>query len=231
MLRILFLLLINFFLVTGCCQKSMTSAEQKVEIEPIPACGYYRVESDDTLYEVAERFGIDYRYLIKRNHLVAPYKINTGQKLYLTGELSLPTKPAEKQLTEPPKVTEPKEPNKPVTAWLWPAKGRIIGKFCAVNQGINISGQRGTPIFAAAPGKVVYCGDGLRAYGNLIIIKHNGKYLTTYAHNSAMFVKTGDWVKGGQKIAEMGDTGAHRVMLHFEIRKNGQAVNPKRYLT
>ena len=111
-------------------------------------------------------------------------------------------------------------------AWIWPVKGSILNAFSSAHKGINIAGDLGDPILATAAGKVVYSGDGLRGYGNLIILKHQGAYFSVYAHNQSIFVKEGEWVRQGQKIAAMGNTGTHRVMLHFEIRKNNQAVNP-----
>jgi lipoprotein NlpD len=122
------------------------------------------------------------------------------------------------------------EPVAAVNKWKWPAHGKVIGPFCALNRGINISGHMGDAIYASAAGKVIYSGNGLRTYGNMIIIKHNGKFLTTYAHNDKNIVHEGDWVKPGQKIAEMGNTGTHRVMLHYEIRRGGEPVNPMDYL-
>jgi lipoprotein NlpD len=113
-----------------------------------------------------------------------------------------------------------------VSHWLWPAKGKVIDTYSTANKGINITGNRGAPIYAAAAGKVVYAGDGLRGYGNLIIIKHNSSYLSAYAHNQAIAVQEGDWVKQGQNIATMGSTNAGKVMLHFEIRRAGKPVNP-----
>ena len=123
------------------------------------------------------------------------------------------------------------EPTKAVTTWYWPARGTVVGTYSASNKGINIAGRLGDPVFATAAGKVVYSGDGLRGYGNLIIIKHNRTFLTAYAHNSVLLVHDGDWVKAGQRIAEMGNTGTRRVMLHFEIRRSGQPVNPLIYLS
>lgn len=122
------------------------------------------------------------------------------------------------------------EPTKGVSVWSWPAKGPVIGQFSSINKGINIGGRYGAPIFATAAGKIVYSGNGIRGYGNLIIIKHNSTFLTAYAHNSVVRVKEGEWVKRGQKIAEMGNSGTRRVMLHFEIRRKGEPVNPLDYL-
>jgi len=86
------------------------------------------------------------------------------------------------------------------------------------------------PVKAAAPGKVVYSGDGLRGYGKMLIVKHSEEFLTAYAHNQALLAKEGEWVKGGQKIAEMGDSDSDRVKLHFELRQYGKPLDPMRYL-
>ena len=122
------------------------------------------------------------------------------------------------------------EPTALVKYWQWPARGRIIGYYSASNKGINIGGHKGDPVYASAFGKVVYAGNGLRGYGNLIIIKHNARYLTAYANNNKLLVDQDAIVKRGQKIAEMGSTGTNRVKLHFEIRQNGSPVNPLSYL-
>ena len=117
--------------------------------------------------------------------------------------------------------------------WRWPAKGTVVGGFSAgeqSNKGIDISGSRGQPVVAAAGGRVVYAGNALRGYGNLIIIKHNEDYLSAYAHNDALRVTEQQVVKAGQKIADMGSSESSDVRLHFEIRYRGQSVNPLRYL-
>jgi len=116
-------------------------------------------------------------------------------------------------------------------AWIWPGNGQVLAGFDEVkNKGLDISGASGDPVLAAAEGKVVYAGSGLRGYGNLIILKHNNTYLTAYAHNKALLVKEDQTVKRGQKIAEMGDSDADRVKLHFEVRRQGKPVDPARYL-
>jgi lipoprotein NlpD len=115
--------------------------------------------------------------------------------------------------------------------WIWPAQGSLIAGFDeAKNKGLDISGKAGDSVLAAADGKVVYAGAGLRGYGNLIILKHNNTYLTAYAHNRALLVKEDQSVQKGQKIAEMGNSDADRVKLHFEIRRQGKPVDPARYL-
>jgi len=115
--------------------------------------------------------------------------------------------------------------------FIWPAPGALLAGFDeARNKGYDIGGKAGDPVLAAADGRVVYAGAGLRGYGNLIILKHNNTFLTAYAHNQALLVKEDQSVRKGQKIAEMGSTDADRVKLHFEIRRQGKPVDPARYL-
>lgn len=117
--------------------------------------------------------------------------------------------------------------------WQWPVNGRIISRFAgptALNKGIDIAAKKGEPVRAAEAGSVVYAGDGLRGYGNLLIIKHNDNYLSAYAHNHRLLVSEGDQVKVGQQIAEVGSSGTNTDKLHFEIRRDGTPVDPLRYL-
>jgi lipoprotein NlpD len=115
--------------------------------------------------------------------------------------------------------------------WSWPATGPVVAPFDdAKTKGLAIGGKAGDPVLAAADGRVVYAGSGLRGYGNLVIVKHNANYLTAYAHNQVLLVKEDQIVKRGQKIAEMGSTDADRVQLHFEIRKQGKPIDPSRLL-
>ena len=113
----------------------------------------------------------------------------------------------------------------------WPTRGNVLAGFDEVkNKGIDISGKAGDPVLAAADGKVVYAGSGLRGYGNLVILKHNNTYLTAYAHNQSLLVKEDQAIKRGQKIAEMGNSDADQVKLHFKIRRQGKPVDPAKYL-
>jgi lipoprotein NlpD len=115
--------------------------------------------------------------------------------------------------------------------WAWPAAGPVVAPFDDTKtKGLAIGGKAGDPVFAAADGRVVYAGSGLRGYGNLVIVKHNANFLTAYAHNQALLVKEDQIVKRGQKIAEMGSTDADRVQLHFEIRKQGKPIDPAKLL-
>lgn len=137
---------------------------------------------------------------------------------------------------EPEPESESKPEPEPATGpldWQWPADGPILSTFAEADSsrnGIDIGGEPGTPVRAAAGGEVVYSGSGLIGYGELIIVKHDKALLSAYGHNRKRLAQEGDRVQAGQKIAEMGDTGAPRAMLHFEIRENGSPVNPDRFL-
>ena len=130
--------------------------------------------------------------------------------------------------TAPTKVVSGKSRAVSGVSWMWPARGTVIRNFSSTNKGIDIAGSRGQNVNAA--GQVVYSGNALRGYGNLIIINHDNEYLSAYAHNDMLLVKEGQRVKKGQVIAKMGSTDASRVMLHFEIRYRGNSVNPRKYL-
>ena len=125
---------------------------------------------------------------------------------------------------------QPQQPQPPA-AFLRPAPGPTLARFDGnKNKGLDIAGNLGDPILAAADGRVVYAGGQLRGYGNMVIVKHDDTFLTAYAHTQTIFVKENDAVQKGQKIAEMGQSDTDRVKLHFEVRKNGTAVDPEPYL-
>jgi lipoprotein NlpD len=137
--------------------------------------------------------------------------------------------------TIPPQPAASEQASSPLAegnvSFAWPVRGPILNSFDdSTNKGLNIGGTAGEAVKAAAAGRVVYAGNGLRGYGNLIIIKHNATYLTAYAHNRSLMVKEGDAVTKGQEIAQMGDSDSSRVMLHFEIRRQGKPVDPMKYL-
>jgi len=116
-------------------------------------------------------------------------------------------------------------------AFIWPTSGNVLAGFDeAKNKGLDLNGKAGDPVLAAADGRVVYAGAGLRGYGNLIILKHNNTFLTAYAHNQTLLVKEDQSVRKGQKVAEMGSSDTDRVKLHFEIRRQGKPVDPAKYL-
>lgn len=146
-----------------------------------------------------------------------------------------PAPGASRPVVTPPAAAAPapSEAAKPAEdqAWMWPAGGPVLGSFEeGKRKGVAIGGKAGDPVVAAADGRVVYAGSGLRGYGNLVIIKHSGDFLTAYAHNQTLLVKEDQVVRRGQKIAEMGSTDADRVQLHFELRKQGKPIDPTRQL-
>lgn len=149
------------------------------------------------------------------------------------------SKPASAGSEAAPAASAPATPAAPVAAerdtdepaWQWPASGPVLGNFEeGKRKGLVIGGKAGDPVYAAAGGFVVYAGSGLRGYGNLIIIKHSAQYLTAYAHNQTLLVKEDQQIRKGQKIAEMGNSDADRVQLHFEVRKQGKPIDPAKSL-
>lgn len=162
----------------------------------------------------------------RQKTLVGPQKNQANQVV------DHPKKQAYGGLNAKQKASVPDLPEK-VDRWVWPTQGKVVGTFSLAdegNKGIDISNKRGTPVLAAAAGKVVYKGNALRGYGDLIIIKHNETFLSAYAFNQNIKVKEQQWVKAGEQIAQMGSNDAGQVLLHFEIRHKGKSVNPLRYL-
>lgn len=202
----------------------------------------------ETLYAVAWQANTDYQTLAKINGMLPPYTLQVGQRLCL--RTPCPLRPPTHTFYSSSRVWKPntkktvnnKAAISPSTAdpiqsfnghFQWPAHGPLIGQFQPSDthhKGIEIAGMKNAPVLAAAGGKVVYAGDRLRGYGRLVIIKHNPIYLTAYAHNNKILVREGQVVKAGQQIAGMGNSGAKRVQLYFEIRKKGQPVDPLLYL-
>ena len=137
----------------------------------------------------------------------------------------MPKPRRQRHLTSPFHSTGKRYPDR----WQWPAQGALIRPFTTrgvEHKGIDIQGKIGEPVVAANSGKVVYAGSGLVGYGQLLIVRHDDRYLSAYGHNSRLLVREGDTVKGGQRIAELGDTGTSSPRLHFEIRRDGQPVDP-----
>lgn len=203
------------------------------------------VHRGDTLYRIATRNGISVLDLAMWNNVPPPYTIYPGQSLRLypsqrvgrpqsVAPVATPNRPRPATQAPTAVATQPVVvPSASPFAWSWPADGTIASRYVAgepTSQGIDIAGQAGQPIRAAADGVVVYSGSGLVGYGELIIVKHNDAWLSAYGHNRARLVNEGQLVKAGQQIAEMGHSGAERDMLHFEIRFNGKPVDPLGYL-
>jgi lipoprotein NlpD len=157
----------------------------------------------------------------------------TASAVTSTGVVSRPlgTPTAAVPAPAPAPSTAPESAGADDVSFVWPAQGAVIAGFDeAKNKGVAIAGRVGDPVIAAADGRVVYAGAGLRGYGNLIILKHNNTFLTAYAHNQALLVREDQAVRQGQKIAEMGSSDADRVKLHFEVRRQGKPVDPMGYL-
>jgi lipoprotein NlpD len=220
--------------------------------------GYYTVKPGDTLIRIGLDNGQSHRDLVRWNNIENPNKIEIGQVLRVAppvaAETAVTTKPVTSSTvaaapmgamaSAPVKAASaPTAPTATASApvasatgdddlnWMWPSGGAVLAGFDDVkNKGVDLGGAAGDPVVAAADGRVVYAGAGLRGYGNLIILKHNATYLTAYAHNQALMVKEDQAVKKGQKIAEMGNSDADRVKLHFEVRRQGKPVDPAKYL-
>jgi lipoprotein YgeR len=206
--------------------------------------GFYRVERGDTLSKIARSNRQSVQSIARWNSLSNPDSIEVGQVLRVAppGNSAVLTASnsgggargsTATNAPAPGSSTPELAPSTPASSisLVWPANGAVIRRFDGANsKGIDIAATPGTAIIAAAAGTVVYAGNGLRGYGNLLIIKHNADYLTAYAHNRALLVKEGQSVTQGEKIAEMGDTDTDRVMLHFELRYEGRSIDPSRAL-
>ena len=199
--------------------------------------GWIRAQEGDTLYAISRSTGVTVDELVRLNSLEEPYTIQPGQTIYTrpmsgSAETSAGETTAGRSGSAGSKPT--KNPGWPRTvSWHKPASGKIVKKFkrdTTDAKGIDIAGKRGDPVLAAAGGTVVYSGDGLISYGNLVIIKHNRHFLSAYAYNQKLLVKEGEKVNAGQHIALMGDKDRLGPRLHFEIRKNGKPVDPLKYL-
>lgn len=188
----------------------------------------YAVKKGDTLYAISRSYGVDLTSLSRANNLRSPYRLAVGQVLQIPGGKAGTTRPQ----TTLNVALPPREGSR----FLWPVRGDILSSFGAKdgglhNDGINIKTRRGEPVKAADAGVVVYADDGLKGYGNLILIRHQGGWVTAYAHNDKILVKRGDSVKRGDVISWAGVTGdVAEAQLHFEIRKGTRAVNPISYL-
>ena len=237
----------SVMLIVGCSAPRTKPAgvtdRTASSVEPTPA-GYYRVKKGDTLARIALDNGQAPRDVIAWNKASNP---NFNPNIIEVGDLILikppagskPAKAADKTPVDKPTTSStPSTPEpaktevvaEPGIRLSWPAKGKVTSEFSESNKGIDIAGKVGEPVLAASDGKVVYAGNSLRGYGNLVIVKHDNAYLTAYAHNSKLLVKEGDSVRKGQRIAEMGDTDTTSPKLHFELRVNGKPVNPTPYL-
>ena len=258
--RLLLVLSVTAVLLVACGKatvkpvSSASATSQRLQPPParsIPKPGQtVTIRKGDTVYALARIHSITPADLIAWNNLSNPSTIHPGQVLKLyppaassprpVASAGTATRPATTTASRPASSTPAPAPaaSAPAPAssgisWRWPADGTLVGRFVSGDsskQGIDIAGTAGQDVRAAAAGTVVYSGAGLVGYGELIIIKHNDQWLTAYGHNRKRLVNEGQAVRAGDRIAEMGRTGAARDMLHFEIRHNGKPVDPLRYL-
>ena len=233
--------------LTACSSFPLPPVSEQGKVLRQPEAEYRVVQPRDTLYSIAWESGRDYQDLARWNHISPPYLIKPGQRLKLNPSSDavdrrpLPESPVR---SETRRKAPPEKPHRSSSAphapsaatrqlnWIWPTPGDLLERYSTSgpNKGIDIVGKKGQPILAAEAGQVVYQGSGLRGYGQLIIIKHNADFLSAYAHCDRIYVKEGNVIKRGQKIADMGSSGADRAKLHFEVRYRGAPVDPQDYL-
>lgn len=205
----------------------------------LPVSKYHVVQKGDTLYAIARKYNTDVSNLAKINGLESPYSLNVGQKIALSGNavsknVTQSKKTVVKSKTSTKTAYVP--PKNRTSKFAWPVKGKIISGFGTIgkgrkNDGINIKASLGTDVNAADSGTVAYAGSELKGFGNLILIKHSDGWITAYAHNQKLFVRKGQKVTRGEKIATVGQTGGvNTPQLHFEVRAGKKAVDPRKYL-
>jgi lipoprotein NlpD len=235
-------------------KNNRTYASNNASVSSIPSSGIHRVQSGETLFSIAFRYGLDYRDLAKANRIDAPYTIYPKQKIRLVNSggsvasvspkssssstplivqsaKSTPVKTVTPTTTKTA-VTSPKSDTKDskiTSDWFWPVDGQVTRGFSnsgVSSKGIDIKAAEGALITAAADGTVVYAGSGLIGYGNLVIVKHNDVYLSAYAYNERILVKEKQNVRAGDSLAVIGGKGEDRPLLHFEVRRDGQPIDP-----
>ena len=209
----------------------------------------HKVQAGETIYTIAWRYGVSYQDLAAWNHLSSPYYLSLGQSLRITGPAQN-NDTAAASAAAPQPVAQPidsKPTFKPIESttttsaatttamgqgsWAWPAKGNVLETYGQNgNKGLDIALPEGAPVKAVQDGSVVYAGNNLRGYGQLVIVKQKNDLMTAYAHNSQLLVKVDQHVTAGQTIAKSGSTDASKAMLHFEVRKAGKPVDPLQYL-
>jgi murein DD-endopeptidase MepM/ murein hydrolase activator NlpD len=195
--------------------------------------GYYAVQKGDTLSSIARKFRLSNSDIISWNKLSDPNDIKVEQVLRVAPQgarAGSKTTPRSVDSSAASAAAGAANDEQNAIDWTWPASGQSASGLGQGKKGMDIFGELGQPVLAAAAGKVMYSGSGIRGYGNLVIIKHDSNLLSIYAHNKTIVVKEGQMVGKGQKIAEMGKTDSNSVKLYFEIRRQGKPVDPSRYL-
>jgi lipoprotein NlpD len=237
------------FAMTGCgsskyaapvserAEKARVASDSKRLLPPLPA-GFYRVQPGDTLFKIAFDKGLDFNALAAWNGLADPNRIQAGMSLRLrpppaapVPRITAPSVLATQGTQALVAVSSPSSLEAAPDRWSWPVNGPLLARFGeGTSKGLDIAGEKGQMVRAAATGKVVYVGVGLRGYGKLIIIRHGKSLLSAYAHHARILVQEGQDVVRDQVIGEIGDTDADRIKLHFEIRESGVPVDPLRVL-
>jgi lipoprotein NlpD len=250
------LFLIAAIALAGCSQAPRKAPVEHRSAAPSRLIDHHVVSRGETLFSIAWRYGLDFRQLAAANEIDSPYTIYRGQKLVLPrpgvkladaseGAAKKPvqgsSKAARGHRGEAASAGQTRTKRRGrnlrddvaddnLGPWQWPANGPVVQRFGrsgTETQGIDIRGELGQPVCAANSGKVVYAGSGLSGYGNLLIIKHSDQYLSAYAHNNRLLVQEGKFIKAGDRIAEIGDSGTDSVKLHFQIRRNGEPIDPQ----
>jgi murein DD-endopeptidase MepM/ murein hydrolase activator NlpD len=200
-----------------------------------PTAPRYTVRRGETLSGIARRLDVGLAELARANNIAEPYQVYAGQRLRVPEHGSYRTATIKVGDDEPQTVRLATGEPPPLDGddFLWPVNGKVIGKYGPIDQwrrrdGIDIAARRGAPVLAAQDGIVAYAGDGIRGYGQMVLLRHDQDYITTYAHNATLLVRAGDIVRRGQVIARVGDSGdATQTMLHFELRKGRKPVDPE----
>lgn len=251
--------MVTSLVLSGCSTNTpapITDIHSSTPSTPQAAKGQsYTVQVGDTLYKIAQQHGTTVQAIASANNITDPSQLRVGQVLTVNGSVAVaqlgstpkaptpePSRP-ETGATTSPVSTPPPAPNNtsPATSsprasdanlinWGWPNQGKMIQGFTASTKGIDLEGNVGDAVNAAADGKVMYAGNGVRGLGNLILLGHSNGFITAYAHNDTLIVKTGQEIKKGQKIATVGQSDTTSPRLHFEIRRRGTPVNPLSYL-
>jgi len=227
--------------LAGCASRTsqapVTDLSQGASTQAPSAGETHVVKPGDTLYKIAQAHGMDVATLSRLNNITDPTQLRVGQTLQLSGSGSAHSSASTSPVAVPVTPATQAEPSRPapasdakLIAWGWPASGKILQGFNANTKGIDIEGSVGDPVVAAAAGKVMYAGNGVRGLGNLVLVGHSNGFITAYAHNQSLLVKSGQQVKKGEKIALLGQSDTSSPRLHFEIRRSGTPVNPLSYL-
>tara|TARA_R110000850_G_C9996329_1_gene468410 strand:+ start:39391 stop:40188 length:798 start_codon:yes stop_codon:yes gene_type:complete len=237
----LVMVVMSMAVLAGCASRGTQApvADMSSGSASVPSSGLYVVRPGDTLYKISQMYNVDVSTLVQLNNISDPGQLRVGQTLRLRGDAPQVASGAgmgsdSGAAVEPAKASEPAKPSRAgdagLISWGWPAQGKVIQGFSSNTKGVDIGGNVGDPVIAAASGKVMYAGNGVRGLGNLVLIGHSNSFITAYAHNEKLLVKTGQEVKKGDRIALMGQTDTTSPRLHFEIRRSGTPVNPLAYL-